>query len=431
MTKTCEHEWVYENAILTSMPPQQNKICNKCGERGRDVLGDSTPLKDDYRETCKKFDALKILGMNVEIDKSLKNGEFYLKKPQKGCGKVFQGNGANWFTCGLKYLCPACKNQWKCKECGSNNKVSYRDVCSICYNKDWNKDNLDKVNKIVQKYRKNNPQKKSAWDKASREIEIKGLCQVCNLRKAEHRHHPDYDKPKDVILVCAKCHKDIHSPEQELNKDIINVTPGSGAHISGIQKPVPNQGKGSDVSPESNVGASGSSNKKLLKIYGVMKRKRINTVEQIEKTFSSGSFNLSEKIKKLKKERELFSDLNDEETEDLVRILENYKAPKIIKTPKQERNCESKAMFILGKLQAFKEVELIEQNYIEEINRLRLVVLKGNTKAYSKAKKIFQNEKKEFIRIIETEATKPGLTMGQRIEIIRKRAGEELANGRK
>ena len=33
---------------------------------------------------------------------------------------------------------------------------------------------------------------------------------------------------------------------------------------------------------------------------------------------------------------------------------------------------------------------------------------------------------KEFIKIIETEATKPNLTMGERIEIIRKSAGERL-----
>ena len=34
---------------------------------------------------------------------------------------------------------------------------------------------------------------------------------------------------------------------------------------------------------------------------------------------------------------------------------------------------------------------------------------------------------KEFIKIIENEATKPNLTMGERIKIIRKHAGEELS----
>lgn len=45
--------------------------------------------------------------------------------------------------------------------------------------------------------------------------------------------------------------------------------------------------------------SSGSFNKKLKEIYGIMKRKEINTVEQIEEMFSSDSeFNLSKKIYK-------------------------------------------------------------------------------------------------------------------------------------
>jgi len=36
---------------------------------------------------------------------------------------------------------------------------------------------------------------------------------------------------------------------------------------------------------------------------------------------------------------------------------------------------------------------------------------------------IYAFKDKQFIKEIETEATKPGLTMGERIEIINKRAG--------
>ena len=79
--------------------------------------------------------------------------------------------------------------------------------------------------------------------------------------------------------------------------------------------------------------------------------------EAIDLTLAEVSKDLNENIKKLEKERKVFSDLNDEETKDLVRVLENYKVPKIIETPKQERNCEQKAMFIFGKFQSLKELK--------------------------------------------------------------------------
>lgn len=36
-------------------------------------------------------------------------------------------------------------------------------------------------------------------------------CSICNKTGYIHAHHEDYSKPLDVIWVCPKCHKDIHS----------------------------------------------------------------------------------------------------------------------------------------------------------------------------------------------------------------------------
>ncbi|KKL07038.1 hypothetical protein LCGC14_2590020, partial [marine sediment metagenome] len=88
------------------------------------------------------------------------------------------------------------------------------------YVREWNKKNQDKVRKIVKKYRSKNPEKQPAWDKARRgigAIKIEGLCQICEIEEATHRHHPDYSKPREVILICAKCHKDIHLNSQQDN----------------------------------------------------------------------------------------------------------------------------------------------------------------------------------------------------------------------
>jgi len=37
------------------------------------------------------------------------------------------------------------------------------------------------------------------------------ICKRCKKRKAQQYHHPDYSKPLDVIPLCRRCHKSIHS----------------------------------------------------------------------------------------------------------------------------------------------------------------------------------------------------------------------------
>lgn len=51
--KNCDHDWVYSNYMLTSNPPQCDKICKKCGLIGRDRLGEC--YRDEYSETIEKF----------------------------------------------------------------------------------------------------------------------------------------------------------------------------------------------------------------------------------------------------------------------------------------------------------------------------------------------------------------------------------------
>lgn len=37
-----------------------------------------------------------------------------------------------------------------------------------------------------------------------------GTCVICHRESPIHRHHQDYDKPLEVVEVCASCHKKIH-----------------------------------------------------------------------------------------------------------------------------------------------------------------------------------------------------------------------------
>jgi hypothetical protein len=38
--KDCQHDWCYANAILTSYPPQQDRICRLCGLTERVTVGE-------------------------------------------------------------------------------------------------------------------------------------------------------------------------------------------------------------------------------------------------------------------------------------------------------------------------------------------------------------------------------------------------------
>ena len=35
-------------------------------------------------------------------------------------------------------------------------------------------------------------------------------CAMCFSKKDLERHHPDYNKPKEVVIMCAPCHKKWH-----------------------------------------------------------------------------------------------------------------------------------------------------------------------------------------------------------------------------
>lgn len=37
-----------------------------------------------------------------------------------------------------------------------------------------------------------------------------GGCSICHRIGPIHRHHPDYAKPQEILVICASCHKKIH-----------------------------------------------------------------------------------------------------------------------------------------------------------------------------------------------------------------------------
>lgn len=53
--ESCSHIWVYANRIYTSLPPQRDRICSKCGKQECVTMGIKTPFEDTYEGIVEKF----------------------------------------------------------------------------------------------------------------------------------------------------------------------------------------------------------------------------------------------------------------------------------------------------------------------------------------------------------------------------------------
>jgi len=88
----------------------------------------------------------------------------------------------------------------------------YREHVEQCkaYQKDYNKKNQSKINKraleYYYKHREELRPKKNA-QKRVRRVPLKEKCELCGATEKLERHHPDYNKPLEVITVCATCNK--------------------------------------------------------------------------------------------------------------------------------------------------------------------------------------------------------------------------------
>lgn len=63
--------------------------------------------------------------------------------------------------------------------------------------------------KIEERYNNKYPERVLAHEIA-RKIIINRCCEHCGSIKNLHRHHEDYSKPLEVIILCQKCHVKLH-----------------------------------------------------------------------------------------------------------------------------------------------------------------------------------------------------------------------------
>jgi len=152
----------------------------------------------------------------------------YREKKCKICGKHFYLRGSNSKTCSDE-----CQIENRRRNHNINSKIwnkrnheQKKEIGRIYYMKnskilaikanEWRKKNPQKAIEQTNKWRKNNPKKRNAEARAQRNIKIPPgkLCEICKKNLATQRHHPDYSKPLDIVMLCTKCHVNLHLSEK-------------------------------------------------------------------------------------------------------------------------------------------------------------------------------------------------------------------------
>lgn len=65
-----------------------------------------------------------------------------------------------------------------------------------------------------QKWKKEHPQQRKAVDDArNNSLKLQGECSQCGSFENIERHHPDYSKPLEFVILCRKCHRTLHHRE--------------------------------------------------------------------------------------------------------------------------------------------------------------------------------------------------------------------------
>ena len=124
------------------------------------------------------------------------------------------------------YICDNCLKICKQQHYSKHKKeykVKHRDY--YVQNKDSVKHKVKKyqqsvsgkkvLKKCVLKYRKANQNKLNARCQLNRAV-VNGvvsrpdICEVCKQRKKIEAHHPDYNKPLEVVWVCRSCHNELY-----------------------------------------------------------------------------------------------------------------------------------------------------------------------------------------------------------------------------
>ena len=156
------------------------KICNKCKtEKPLEEFSRDRTRKDGYCYTCKDcMKAYQQSDKGKEVDRRHRQSDKY-KKSIKKYNQSDEGKEAN---------------------------RRYRQT--------------DKGKKMDKRYAEKHPEKRAAQKKLQNFIATgklqRGLCEVCGSTIKIEGHHEDYSKALDVIWLCLKHHRQVHTTPELL-----------------------------------------------------------------------------------------------------------------------------------------------------------------------------------------------------------------------
>ena len=67
-------------------------------------------------------------------------------------------------------------------------------------------EHIEESRKKHKRWRDENPEKIKAQRIAVKHVPLDPKCSYCDSIDFLERHHPDYDKPLEVITLCKSCH---------------------------------------------------------------------------------------------------------------------------------------------------------------------------------------------------------------------------------
>lgn len=109
-----------------------------------------------------------------------------------------------------------------CRECDRKNSIKNyyenheaRLAVKKISTRKYNKTHKEEHRLRNRKYEKNNPVKFKAQKIARRKIPLENSCAKCGATEDLARHHPDYSKPLEVVILCRDCHNQLHNAQPQ------------------------------------------------------------------------------------------------------------------------------------------------------------------------------------------------------------------------
>jgi len=83
------------------------------------------------------------------------------------------------------------------------------------YNREYQQKHREELTRGKRDWRREHPEKALARA-INRAISLGEECKLCGSKENLERHHPDYQKPFEVMTVCRSCHRMIHTSKKAL-----------------------------------------------------------------------------------------------------------------------------------------------------------------------------------------------------------------------